>query len=149
MAAASQLIALHTEPDSDKAQVPVIKGQLASGAERMEVISLPAYQSLGHALSLLAPIEVYRFDVDGGTQLYMGVAASGKIINISARIDDIPKGPIIHAGPSLCHKKSISLKGLIFMISIIDLRHCLLRMTILSGGIRGTMLSRWIFAIIF
>ncbi|EPK6165123.1 hypothetical protein KY207_004308 [Providencia stuartii] len=100
MAAASQLIALHTEPDSDKAQVPVIKGQLASGAERMEVISLPAYQSLGHALSLLAPIEVYRFDVDGGTQLYMGVAASGDIINISARIDDIPKGPTIHAGPS-------------------------------------------------
>ncbi|TPW66418.1 HNH endonuclease, partial [Providencia stuartii] len=41
-----------------------------------------------------------RFDVDGGTQLYMGVAASGNIINISARIDDIPKGPIIHAGPS-------------------------------------------------
>ncbi|AIN62298.1 S-type pyocin domain-containing protein [Providencia stuartii] len=100
MAAASQLIALHTEPDSDKAQVPVIKGQLASGAERMEVISLPAYQSLSHALSLLAPIEVYRFDVDGGTQLYMGVAASGNIINISARIDDIPKEPIIHAGPS-------------------------------------------------
>ncbi|WP_350893541.1 hypothetical protein [Providencia stuartii] len=100
MAAASQLIALHTEPDSDKAQVPVIKGQLASGAERMEVISLPAYQSLGHALSLLEPIEVYRFDVDGGTQLYMGVAASGDIINISARIDDIPKGPTIHAGPS-------------------------------------------------
>ncbi|MEX6315795.1 hypothetical protein AB6G19_21165 [Providencia manganoxydans] len=100
MAAASQLIALHTEPDSDKAQVPVIKGQLASDAERMEVISLPAYQSLGHALSRLAPIEVYRFDVGGGTQLYMGVAASGDIINISARIDDIPKGPIIHAGPS-------------------------------------------------
>ncbi len=100
MASASQLIALHTEPDSDKAQVPVIKGQLASDAERMEVISLPAYQSLGNALSRLAPIEVYRFDVGGGTQLYMGVAASGDIINISARIDDIPKGPIIHAGPS-------------------------------------------------
>ncbi|MEY0303416.1 MAG: S-type pyocin domain-containing protein [Pseudomonadota bacterium] len=100
MAAASQLIALHTEPDSDKAQVPVLKGLLVSDAERMEVINLPAYQSLGHALSRLAPIEVYRFDVDGGTQLYMGVAASGDIINISARIDDIPKGPIIHAGPS-------------------------------------------------
>ncbi|MBV2187879.1 HNH endonuclease [Providencia rettgeri] len=30
----------------------------------------------------------------------MGVAASGEIINISARIDDIPNEPIIHAGPS-------------------------------------------------
>nr|ELR5041852.1 hypothetical protein [Providencia stuartii]ELR5082306.1 hypothetical protein [Providencia stuartii] len=99
MASASQLIALHTERDSGLDQVPVIKGELASEAEAREVLSLPIYQSPNGLPNPNIQAEIYRFDADG-TTLYMGVAASGDIINISARIDDIPNEPIIHAGPS-------------------------------------------------
>ncbi len=99
MASASQLIAYHTERDSGFDQVPVIKGELASEAEAREVLSLPIYQSPNGLPSTNNQAEIYRFDA-GGTTLYMGVAASGEIINISARIDDIPNEPIIHAGPS-------------------------------------------------
>ncbi|MEY0209642.1 hypothetical protein AB7W12_06915 [Providencia rettgeri] len=99
MASASQLIAYHTERDSGFDQVPVIKGELASEAEAREVLSLPIYQSPNGLPSANNQAEIYRFDADG-TTLYMGVAASGEIINISARIDDIPNEPIIHAGPS-------------------------------------------------
>lgn len=99
MASASQLIAYHTERDSGYDQVPVIKGELASEAEAREVLSLPIYQSPNGLPTLNTQAEIYRFDADG-TTLYMGVAASGEIINISARIDDIPNEPIIHAGPS-------------------------------------------------
>ncbi|MEX6184217.1 hypothetical protein AB6G20_11970 [Providencia hangzhouensis] len=99
MASASQLIAYHTERDSGYDQVPVIKGELASEAEAREVLSLPIYQSPNGLPNANTQAEIYRFDA-GGTTLYMGVAASGEIINISARIDDIPNEPIIHAGPS-------------------------------------------------
>ncbi|MGG4608519.1 S-type pyocin domain-containing protein [Providencia sp. Me31A] len=99
MASASQLIAYHTERDSGFDQVPVIKGELASEAEAREVLSLPIYQSPNGLPNANTQAEIYRFDA-GGTILYMGVSASGGIINISARIDDIPKGPTIHAGPS-------------------------------------------------
>ncbi|WP_272582008.1 MULTISPECIES: hypothetical protein [unclassified Providencia] len=99
MASASQLIAYHTERDSGFDQVPVIKGELASDAEAREVLSLPIYQSSNGLPNANTQAEIYRFDADG-TTLYMGVAASGEIINISARIDDIPNEPIIHAGPS-------------------------------------------------
>ncbi|THB25711.1 hypothetical protein [Providencia sp. MGF014] len=99
VASASQLIAYHTERDSGFDQVPVIKGELASEAEAREVLSLPIYQSSNGLPSANNQAEIYRFDADG-TTLYMGVAASGEIINISARIDDIPNEPIIHAGPS-------------------------------------------------
>lgn len=49
----------------------------------------------------------------------------------------------------LCHKRPRNWKVLLFMISIIALKHCLLRMTRLSGGIRGTMLNLSIFGITF
>ena len=99
MASASQLIAYHTERDSGFDQVPVIKGELASDAEARGVLSLPIYQSSNGLPNANTQAEIYRFDADG-TTLYMGVSASGEIINISARIDDIPNEPIIHAGPS-------------------------------------------------
>ncbi|MEZ2895455.1 hypothetical protein [Providencia rettgeri] len=110
MASASQLIAYHTERDSGFDQVPVIKGELASEAEAREVLSLPIYQSSNGLPNANTHAEIYRFDA-GGTTLYMGVAASGEIINISARIDDIPKGPIIHAGPSPLPQKAEKPEG--------------------------------------
>ncbi|MEX6315799.1 HNH endonuclease [Providencia manganoxydans] len=110
MVSASQLIALHTERESGLDQVPVIKGQLASEAEAREVLSLPIYQSPNGLPNPNIQAEIYRFDADG-TTLYMGVAASGDIINISARIDDIPNEPIIHAGPSPLPQKVEKLEG--------------------------------------
>ncbi|WP_337979698.1 hypothetical protein [Providencia manganoxydans] len=120
MTAASQLIALHTDRDSGLGQVLVIKGELASEAEAREVLSLLIYQSPNGLPNSNIQAEIYRFDADG-TTLYMGVAASGDIINISARIDDIPKGPTIHAGPSPLPQKVEKPEG--FAIHNFDYRH--------------------------
>ncbi|HFT1684982.1 TPA: hypothetical protein ACHV9H_004196, partial [Providencia stuartii] len=93
IAAASQLIAYHTERDSGYDQVPVIKGELAYEYEAREILSLPINQSPDGLPSESTPTEVYRFDIGSGRVIFMAVTKSGKIANLSIRLDDLPDIP--------------------------------------------------------
>lgn len=81
-------IPYHTAKGSGKEYVPIIKGELAYEYEANEVRSLGGYQSNDGLPSEITQANIYRFITQYGITYFLGVTASGKIINLSVKADD-------------------------------------------------------------
>ncbi|MFB0771998.1 hypothetical protein [Proteus cibi] len=81
-------IPYHTAKGSGKEYVPIIKGELAYEYEANEVRSLGGYQSNDGLPSEITQANIYRFITQYGITYFLGITASGKIINLSVKADD-------------------------------------------------------------